>query len=65
MNKKSGNYFQPGTWRGALEAHVLWSVFCKWPVINVTLLTLKIQYTKYKTNMIYLNDINEIMLLKC
>ena len=34
----------------ALETHVLlsflWSVFCKWPVINVTLLTLKIVVLK-------------------
>ena len=36
---------QPGTCLGALETHVLlsflWSIFCKWPVINVTPQTLK------------------------
>ena len=41
-----GYYFQSGTCRGALETHdllnFLWSVVCKWPVINLTLLTLKI-----------------------
>ena len=41
-----GYYFQSGTWLVALETHgllrFLWSVVCKWPVINVTLLTLKI-----------------------
>ena len=46
LEEKLGYYFQLGTCLGALETHVLlsflWSVFCKWPVINVTLLTLKI-----------------------
>ena len=46
QEEKLGYYFQLGTCLGALETHVLlsllWSGFCKWPVINVTLLTLKI-----------------------
>ena len=41
-----GYYFQLGTCLLALETHdllrFLWSVVCKWPVIKVTLLTLKI-----------------------
>ena len=41
-----GYYFQSGTCRVALETQdllrFLWSVICKWPVINVTPLTLKI-----------------------
>ena len=45
-----GYYFQSGTCLGALENHVLlsflWSMFCKWPVINITLLTLKIAVHK-------------------
>ena len=48
--KKLGYYFQLGTYLGTLETHVLlsflWSAFCKWPVINVTLLTLKIVVLK-------------------
>ena len=48
--KTNGYYFQLGTCLGALETHVLlsflWSAFCKWPVINVTLLTLKIVVLK-------------------
>ena len=39
-------YFQSETYRETLETHdllsFLWSVVCKWHVINVTLLTLKI-----------------------
>ena len=45
QEEKLGYYFQLGTCLEALETHVLlsflWSAFCKWPVINVTLLTLK------------------------
>ena len=48
--KKRGYYFQLGTCLGALETHVLlsflWSASCKWPVTNVTLLTLKIRVLK-------------------
>ena len=51
-----------------LETHVvlsyLWSVSCKWPVINVTLETLKKSYMKYNTNMFcqktYINDNNRV-----
>ena len=43
---KLGYYFQAGTCLGVFETHVLqcflWTFFCKWPVINGTLLTLKI-----------------------
>ena len=55
QEEKLGYYFQPGACLGALETHVLqsflWSVYCEWPVNNVTLLTLKtvvhkIQYYK-------------------
>ena len=50
QEEKLGYYFQLGTCLGALETHVLlsflWSAFCKWPVINVTLLTLKIEVLK-------------------
>ena len=42
-----GYYFQSETCPGALETHIfrsfLWSVVCKRPVINVTLITLKYQ----------------------
>ena len=43
QEEKLGYYFQSGTCLGALETHdlfsFLWSMLCKWPVINVTLLT--------------------------
>ena len=43
---KLGYYFQSGTCHGVFETYALlcflWSFFCKWSVINVTLLTLKI-----------------------
>ena len=46
QQEKLGSYFQSGTCLEVFETHVLlcflWSVFCKLPVINVTLLTLKI-----------------------
>ena len=48
--EKVGYYFQSGTFLGALETHVLLSfprsIFCKWPVINVTPQTLKIAVHK-------------------
>ena len=41
-----GYYLQSSTCLLCLETHnllsFLWSVVCKWPVINVTLITLKI-----------------------
>ena len=47
QEEKLGYYFQSETHPGALETHVflsvLWSVVCKRPVINVTLITLKCQ----------------------
>ena len=50
QEEKVGYYFQSGTCLGALETHVLlsflWSIFCKWPVINVTPQTLKIAVHK-------------------
>ena len=50
QEEKLGYYFQLGTCLGALKTHVLlsflWSAFYKWPVINVTLLTLKIVVLK-------------------
>ena len=50
--KKLGCYFQSGTCLGVLDTHVLqkflWSIVCKWPVINVTLLTLKNSSTQNK-----------------
>ena len=46
QEEKLGYYFQSETYPGALETHVclgfLRSVVCKRPVINVTLITLKI-----------------------
>ena len=46
QDENLGYYFQSGTCLRALETHVLLSysvvIFCKWPVINVILLTLKI-----------------------
>ena len=46
-----GYYFQSGTCLGALEIYVLLrflrTVFCKWPIINVTP-TLKISVHKMK-----------------
>ena len=48
--EKLGYYFQSGTCLGALETHVLlsflWSIFCKWSVINVTLLTFEMAVQK-------------------
>ena len=42
QEEKLGYYFQSGTWSGAIETHnvvsFLWEVFCKWTVINVTLI---------------------------
>ena len=40
---KLGYYYQSGTNLGASETHAsfLWSIFYKWPVINVPGLTLK------------------------
>ena len=50
QEKNLGYYFQSETCPGALETHVFskfsWSVVCKRPVINVTLITLKIQTKK-------------------
>ena len=50
QEEKLGYYFQSGTCLRVFETHVslcfLWSFFCKWSVINVTLLTFKI--TVYK-----------------
>ena len=47
QEEKLGYYFQSETCPGALETHIflsfLWSVVCKRPVINVTLITLKYQ----------------------
>ena len=46
QGEKLGYYLQSETCPGALETHVflsfLWSVVCKWLVINDTLITLKI-----------------------
>ena len=46
QEKNHDYYFQSGTSLGVLNIQVLlsflWSVVCKWPVINVTLLALKI-----------------------
>ena len=45
-----GYYFQSGTCLKVFETHdllcFLWSFFCNWPVISVTLLTLKIAVHK-------------------
>ena len=42
QEEKLGYYFQSGTCLWAIETHVLesfvWLVFCKWTVINVTLI---------------------------
>ena len=42
QEEKLGYFFQSGTCLGAIETHVLvsflWLVFCKWTVINVTLI---------------------------
>ena len=50
QEEKVGYYFQSGTCLQVLEPHVLlcflWSFFCKWPVISVTILTLKIAVHK-------------------
>ena len=50
QDEKVCYYFQSGKCLGALETHVLlsflWSIFCKWPVINVTPQTLKIAVHK-------------------
>ena len=64
QEEKLGYYFQLETWPGALESHVflsfIWSVVCKRPVINVTLITLNTN-KKDKTNRIFFNSINEII----
>ena len=63
QEEKLGFYFQSETCPGALETHVflnfLWSVVCRIPVNNVTLITLK-YLQKVKTNMVFSNSINEI-----
>ena len=50
QEEKLGYYIQSETCPGALKTHVflsfLWSVVCKRPVINVTLITLKIPTKK-------------------
>ena len=65
QEEKLNYYFQSETCPGALETHVfskfLRSVVCKRPVINVTLITLKIP-TKRQENGIFSNSINEIIL---
>ena len=65
QEEKLGYYFQSGTCPGALETHVFLSfvssVVCKRPVINDTLITLKIPTKKDKTNRIFSNSINEII----
>ena len=61
-----GYYLQSGTGLVALETHdlisFLWSVVCKWHVINVTLLTLKIA-TQMTRLMGYYISINKIILV--
>ena len=63
--RKFGYYFELGTCLGALETHVLlsflWSAFYKWPVINVTLLTLKTVVLKIQDIRIFYKNINEII----
>ena len=55
-SRKNGYYIQSGTFLGGLESHVLlsllWTVSCKWPVINVELSSTR------NTNMIYFNNMN-------
>ena len=50
QEEKLGYYLQSGTCLGVFETNVLLcflcSFFCKWPVINVTLLTLKMAFHK-------------------
>ena len=50
QEEKLGYYFQPETGLRVFKPHVLlsflWSFFCKWPVLNATLLTLKIAVNK-------------------
>ena len=50
QDEKLGFYFKSGTYLGIFETHVLlcflWYFFCKWPVINFTLITLKIAVHK-------------------
>ena len=63
--EKFGFYFQSGTCLGVFETHILlfflWSFFCKWPVINVTLLTLKIALHKIQDKYDIFKRINEII----
>ena len=60
-----GYYFQSEKCLVTLETQdllrFLQSVVCKWPVINVTLLTLKNSNKNYKNNGIFPNIINEII----
>ena len=50
QEEKLGYYFQSETCPGALETHdflsFLWPVVCKWPVISVILIKLKIPIKK-------------------
>ena len=61
--EKFGCYFESGTCLGGLETHVLlsylWSFFCMWLVINVTLVTKKMKYMKYKTSIVLSSHIND------
>ena len=65
QEEKLGYYFQPGTCLGVFKTHVLlcflWSFFCKWPVINVTLLTLKVAVQKIQDLYDIFKIINEII----
>ena len=65
LEEKLGCYFQSETCLGALETYVLQSfrrlILCKWPEINLPLVTLKIAIHKIQTNGIFSISMNEII----
>ena len=64
--EKLGYNFQSETCLGALESYILHSfrrlILCKWPEINLSLVTLKIAMHKVQTNGIFSISMNEILL---
>ena len=65
LEEKFGYYFQSETCLGALETYVLLtfrrSILCKWPEINLHLVTLKIAIHKIQKNGIFSISMNEII----
>ena len=65
QEEKLGYYFQSGTCLGVFETMFYYvffgHFFCKWPIINVTLLTLKTELHKIQDYYDIFKSINEII----